>query len=490
MPYWDFTIEGQAITDAGEGPDYMMKISPIFSSSYFGAVNLTTNTVQDSEWQGVEVPTSLEGSIADGSLLSAQNGWGFMRSLWNLNSARTISRHPFSTCGVVVSSRTIPDCDAHFDLVDSPTLEDFQLLSPSESQSSLHPHIGGVFGGCTEAYVNFSSTWSSVLDADMTVEEIEALGYSWSDWDWGLQAPRREMIEDIVIAEYHHIYRSLWRSHMCSRDATPYLLECPASSACLDGRRRKQRGLAGNDDDDDGDDDNRKAGDDDGSVSVSSSSSCSCSVPGLGEASYDWENVYYCVVSDEEDRDLLSRVMPPLLLQELTVLVGTASVEEGEMAETGGQGDILFWLISPTIERLLAAKRLSSLDSFGGTGFSKWDSVDGSNETWLTYSYYSQTAGENAYFPSAYTCQGHAPGDAVLPSSLPLQGELGLYDADNDGVVSNLEMFQALDPNDGEALYVFDSLDWDHCRGSISNRRERQRKRQRGRKRTRRTRVR
>jgi hypothetical protein len=157
------------------------------------------------------------------------------------------------------------------------------------------------------------------------------------------------------------------------------------------------------------------------------------------------------------------------------------------MAETNGLGDILFWLISPAIERLLAAKRLSGLDAFGGAGFKKWESVDGSNETWLTYSYYSQSAGENAYFPSAYTCQGHAPDDAVLPSSLPQQGGLSWYDEVSDGVVSNYEMFSALDPNDWDAPYVFASMDWDHCRGSVSSRRERQKRRgrERARKKTR-----
>ena len=39
LPYWDFTIEGQAIEDAGEAPSYLLSVSPIYTDEYCGAVN-------------------------------------------------------------------------------------------------------------------------------------------------------------------------------------------------------------------------------------------------------------------------------------------------------------------------------------------------------------------------------------------------------------------------------------------------------------------
>lgn len=296
-----------------------------------------------------------------------------------------------------------------------------------------------------------------MLDASVTEAELVALGYEMESWEWGLSAPRRAMLESVVMAEYHHIYRGLWRSHVCSRDGTPKLLECPDGGSCAD--RRRARGLGGSSrggssrggsgsDDDDGED-------------------CSCSVPGISSASYDWQNVYYCVV-DDDHRALFDTLMPPLLLQELTVLVASTPIVEGDLIDTAGLADPTFWLLAPAMERVLQAKRLYGLDDFAGSSFAKWDSYDGSNETWLSYSYYSQAAGESSYYPEAYTCVGHDADDEVLDASLPLQGGAQQYDLDGDGAVSNWEYFMAVDPNRQDVLdYVFDSFEWEHCRGKV-----------------------
>ena len=90
--------------------------------------------------------------------------------------------------------------------------------------SSLLLQIGGIWGGCVEAYQNFSSKWASVLDANMTDDDTLALGYE--HWKWGNIAPRRVMVETAVMGEYFHIYRSFWRSHMCAVDGLPHYLKC------------------------------------------------------------------------------------------------------------------------------------------------------------------------------------------------------------------------------------------------------------------------
>jgi hypothetical protein len=83
----------------------------------------------------------------------------------------------------------------------------------------------------------------------------------------------------------------------------------------------------------------------------------------------------------------------------------------------------------------------------------------------MTFSYYTQAAGENPTYPQAYTCVGHGPDDHVLPDSLPLvEGYADLADTDRDGVVTNWEYYVAMDPNNMRgADYVFEHFRWEHC---------------------------
>ncbi len=46
---------------------------------------------------------------------------------------------------------------------------------------------------------------------------------------------------------------------------------------------------------------------------------------------------------------------------------------QGEMLHSGSPADVLFWMAHPIIERLLAAKRVSGVETMGGVRFVKWD---------------------------------------------------------------------------------------------------------------------
>ena len=46
---------------------------------------------------------------------------------------------------------------------------------------SLVTQLGGMWGGCSAAYGNFSAKWGSLLDANITAEEIEEMGLT-ADW--------------------------------------------------------------------------------------------------------------------------------------------------------------------------------------------------------------------------------------------------------------------------------------------------------------------
>lgn len=308
------------------------------------------------------------------------------------------------------------------------------VFNCSDGHGPVHVHLGGIAGQCVGAYKNFSDKWSYILDANMTAEEVKALGFEPSHWEYGYEAPRRKMLERNFVGEYFHIYRSLWRSHMCSRDATPNLLKCPESCS------------------------------DDMSVEE-----CQCKVDGLDDGTTDWENVYYCVLAGQ-NQEQFNKLMPKQLIIDMVTLVSTASVVEGEMLESASPADITFWVIHPTIDRLLTAKRLTTVTSMGTVDFAKWASVDGLEEAWLSYSYYSLEENENEYYTDAYTCVGHADTDQVLPDRLPLIDNFpGLADKDENGIITNWEYFVAIDPNNVDGVdYVYDNFDWVHCNGALN----------------------
>jgi hypothetical protein len=147
---------------------------------------------------------------------------------------------------------------------------------------------------------------------------------------YGLVAPRKMMLDRVVMGEYFHIYRSLWRSHMCSRDSTVQLLVCPESC-----------------------DQNTPLDE------------CTCSVPGLEDGTTDWEDVLPCVVNADR-LVFFDAFWSREMLEDLVKFVSNTPLIEGEMLEAASPADIVFWLIHPGVERLLAAKRLTTVTHMGG----------------------------------------------------------------------------------------------------------------------------
>jgi hypothetical protein len=426
LHYWDFTIEGQIINDAGAVPSHLLQISDIFTDKWFGSVD-ENDHIQDSRWAHAQMTKVKANSKVNG------NSYSYIRSYWNNNNDNEVVRHLFDVCGFEPTNKAIPTCKSHYDVLNTATLAKFQLLSPSDGHGPLHVQIGGIGGECTEKIASFVDRWSDILNADMSDDDIARAGLDPSQWKWGNTAPRMAMFKQEIMGEYFHIYRSLWRSHMCSRDNTPQLLRCPES--CDES---------------------------------ATTSSCKCQVESLVNGDTDYENVYYCIASDHV-RSGFAHVFPKEFIEDLVTTISTTSLYEGEMLEAASPADITFWVIHPTIERLLTAKRLPNLTKMGALPFSKWQSIDGSGEEWLSYSYYTQEAGQNKAYPEAYTCAGHAKDDAALPKDLPLiSGFLDKADSNQDGSISNWEYFLATNPNDADGVdYVYDNYDWSHCQSTL-----------------------
>jgi len=77
LPYWDFTIEGQAIVSAKKTPSYMPQISPVFTATWFGAVDEHSHIV-DGRWAHAKIPLAPAGTPRH-----LQNSFGHWRSFWN-----------------------------------------------------------------------------------------------------------------------------------------------------------------------------------------------------------------------------------------------------------------------------------------------------------------------------------------------------------------------------------------------------------------------
>jgi Common central domain of tyrosinase len=459
LPYWDFTIEGQAIADAKKTPSYMLEVSPIFSDTWFGEVD-ENNHIINSRWAHTKIP------LADASTpRNWKNSFGHWRSFWNNNPDPQVTRHMFEMCGLEASHKKVPTCLSHYNVLNSSSLAEFQMLSPSDGHGPVHIQTGGMYGGCAKAYNEFNEKWSTLLDEDFTAEQIALIGapygFDSSNWGYSLTASRRSMLEKTVMGEYFHIYRAFWRSHMCAIDAKPGYLECPdeCDAASL------YTGTAPIDADTDFTPE----------MAQEIIDKCGCSVNKLLTGATTWQNLYPCVVTDLK-RDMFNAMFPQEMLKDMVTFIATNNILHGDMIESSSPADIIFWLIHPGIDRMLTAKRLPTESVMGDVQYMKWNVVDGSKEEWLDYSPYTLEAGDNLYFTEAYKCVGHAATDEVLSVKLPLtdavlaaalevdKGEHG----NNDGEISNWEYFIAVDPNNVDGNdYVFDHFQWDHCKGNI-----------------------
>jgi hypothetical protein len=423
VPYWDFTREGETIYRLGEEPSYMLEMNDFLTETWFGSVN-EENEIADSRWAHISMPKAQNKSTI------TPNSYGYLRSYWNNNNSPEVTRNLFDVCGLEATSHPVPTCGAHFRLLNATSLGDFQVQSPAEGHGPMHVHLGGMWAGCDQAWIDFTAKWSDLMEENLSDEDLESLGIDPTTFSYGNTATRRVALENKAVKYYYHIYRKLWRSHVCAVDTASALLVCPES--CDEGTPTEE---------------------------------CACSVPSLVDGSMDWENLYPCIFEDEDSQILFRKLIPDDMMKDLTLMISTASVAEGEMIESSSPADPLFWLIHPIIEKLLAAKRLNNYIKYGDQQFSKWETADGSGEDWFEYSMYTFSEGAVSWHPGEYVCPGHGKDDNVLPDKLPLTSRLhAAADLDNNGVITNYEFFIALNPNDPELNdYVFDDFTWSHC---------------------------
>ncbi len=278
----------------------------MFTDRWFGGVDETFHII-NSRWKNSLMPKQMDPK-------GVRNSYGFIRSYWNNNEDVYIQRSLFNVCGSEDKQKRIPTCRTHFSVMNLTSLAQFQLLVAANGHGPMHVQTGGVFGGCEDDLAAFAAKWGTLMDTNLTDDEIITAGYNPPQFHnkWGQSAPRRAMYERAIVGEFFHIYRSLWRSHMCTAGPISQLLVCP--EIC---------------------DSNTPFED------------CKCGIPSLHSGETEWMDVFQCLFNNDANREYFKSTMPEEMLKDLVYVFATTSVKEGEMLESASPADILFWMIHP-----------------------------------------------------------------------------------------------------------------------------------------------
>lgn len=232
LPYWDFTIDSQAIIDrqkkgttstTSEGLESLFygrdaAVSPLFTADWFGAPDRSTGVVSSSEASGhwseaAVVHTAKSASSAAAAsdsegAVAVSNSFGLLRSPWNnLKSAR-VSRF-FGACGATVSVDAssssagdidndavvnFPACAAHFDAVanmgafaslERPASESWALQVQGEPHGPVHLFLGGTTAACEAAYDSLVSE-CGLAPSTVAAWRLSAFGALKTLWREGL----------------------------------------------------------------------------------------------------------------------------------------------------------------------------------------------------------------------------------------------------------------------------------------------------------------
>ena len=428
-PYWDFTIEGQEIEDAGGSPSMLENLSPALTADWFGSVDENSH-VQDGRWAHSPVLRKEDVSDVALSYLTStlvSNSYGFIRAPWNNAPDTELIRHMADVCGTVPINKPIPTCTTHYDVLSLDSFAEFQLEIAGYGHGTMHVNTGGVFGECTTAIPEFYKLHSDEMAKQYTMTTLADAVNNNPDyigdevmWHGEDTFTMQDMMERYVNLEYFHIFRTLWRSQTCALDKKAGALHCPDS--CNDNE----------------------------------SCRCTCTgIDGEDKLDFDWENLYPCMFAGDTPRAIFDAVASEKLKKELVTMICSTGVKEGENVESACPADPVCWMIHPILDRMITYKRLAEVN--GSLNFGTMGEIKPfSDKSWLDYSFYTT---------DDYKCEGHSMFDLVLSAAMPLpQKMIKLGDDNQDGHLSNIEFYDVTDPITGIGLdYIFADFSWEHC---------------------------
>jgi len=381
VPYWDVTID-QAMVDSNNISSIYK--SNVFSDDWFGSVSKNSDHVTKGQWAYVEFPSNRSFAVT--------NAWGLLRSPWNLNPSQYVTRYN-SVCGVVAGwepSFRWPTCSVHYNMTFDDAWSNWNYYSWSSSyrpHGPVHIHVGGAGGDCVN--------WDESLKHILKPEEISQL-----------------KVTAFLLS------RNGYRKYIKDKDrgTAGFLLEPPTY------------------------------------CSEDAASQCKMHCYGNGNFSDSVLNQFIGQIMDMQDRgeSLISRTtldFERLSRAERVELVQTVYCDSnfwaGDQLESSSPIESLFWVIHPTMDRLIQYKQITnpfkSLEFENPTG----------NKT--VYCRYHETS----------NCEGHHPGDLTFFQSLS-------YNTSSSKFVSqyltNRELLDAINPLGDYAMqYIYDNFEWEHC---------------------------
>eukprot|EP01038_Epipyxis_sp_PR26KG_P004980 gene4980-6963_t len=133
-----------------------------------------------------------------------------------------------------------------------------------------------------------------------------------------------------------------------------------------------------------------------------------------------------------------------------------AKIFAGDHLESASPADPTFWVIHPTLERLLHAKLMS-----GGFANEEWASDVKNDYVCDKAKCYDSSTGVFDYYESC--CYGHFENSQLLDA---LSGDRNTYFG-----LTNGDVLKATDPRrtDYSMPYIYDSFTWDHCLENMSS---------------------
>lgn len=438
IPYWDFTIEGETISQAGGGPSMLADVSPFFNDDWFGAVDEDYH-ITNSKWAHSKVVmiSDVEKMINGRTTKHLTNSYGVVTAPWNNNNDQEVARVMSGVCGQEPTNKQIPDCSAHHMLVNTTDLDQFMLLLPGVGHGPMHVNTGGVFGQCEDQFETFYDTYHDYLMKNVTIGPSETVMDDDfvipDESDYDDREPvvdytvftKKELFREKIHLEFFHMYRMLWRSQTCARDGQALNLQCPESCDL-----------------------------------ETDQSECLCTCTGAlddngdAAADFDWENIEPCMYASNKTKTLMHDILSTEMREDMARMICTAGAKEGQQLESASPLDIVFWMIHPVLDRLATAKRLATAGAKIPFGTAMGNVAGFATEDWLEYSYYST---------DDFKCPGHGKNDLVL-SGIPMLEWIERSVPGGNSNMTNWDFYAATDPAEFESVdYIYDGFTWDHC---------------------------
>jgi hypothetical protein len=171
IPYWDFSIEGQAMSD-NDGDISVMENSIIFSDDWFGEMWPEDGIVSKGRWAYTEVPT------VDKTQSSVYSPYGLARSPWNVNNIPYLTR--FSDF-YGTSFTEMGACKQHYNHMTSASLYEFVYNIMYNPHGIVHAVIGGVTN--SNIYGSLRSAGAKMISADTIA--ATSFAYQKNMWRYG-----------------------------------------------------------------------------------------------------------------------------------------------------------------------------------------------------------------------------------------------------------------------------------------------------------------